>query len=168
MVYAPYKWATREYLGRLTNRFLLMNVAQDPVINIPLANTIQPTTNVDEVLKSLSIDSVGTAARTAVQGAGKMLIHTCPLYKRQYIRALGIETASGDGTLNSMVIKCRSAATYITLASQTASVSMWISMAALGRDIILEPDDALYCHVSAITGDSTWNVMLYMQEEYAF
>ncbi len=117
-----YEWVNTEVMQRLRTRYLLQAYPVDPDA-LAILRTIQPVTNLDELLKDSKQER---SAPVSITANGLFTFFTVPQGKRWTIRAIYLYLSTGTYQFNEIAMLDTIFNFPIYLFSAAASVLYWV------------------------------------------
>lgn len=142
---------------RLRSRFDL----SDLQLELPtLSETVVPTTNVDDLLKTTKVSLV----TSAVSATGFVTFLTVPAGKRYVIKNVLMNKSSGTWTFDRLAITKDTVQVYYDLVGSGVTFKRW----DIPISFKLDPGDSLQFYVDSYTGAGNMGTHIVYDEEDAF
>ena len=161
-MYRPYTWSSVGIIERLIKRFDLQEYPIAPDKALILPTTVQPITNIDELLRQLKIETLYGPSDPNTPGA--KVVHVIPSGKRQQFYIIGITTVAG--TTNRY--------TQLQISDGTTSLIYEEFAATLTQNVKIDPtffipeSFEIKVNVSVYNAGDTLRVQAIFLEEDAF
>lgn len=154
-------WSSVPIIGRLVARFNLDDHATESDAML-LPRTIQPTTNVDELLAENSIETSGTVDPGAT---GQFSIYTVPLGRKAVLHVARVAKIGGGGTIVFTQLSIYDGVTNMVLLGQAAAIDIQYT---LPHAVPMEEGWSVQVNVSAYTAGDDLNGQVLVTEQDAF
>jgi hypothetical protein len=157
-----YSWVNTSIIERIVTRFTLQDTPIELLKDWILNKTIQPITNIDELLLTTEIDaSVYTDG-----GVGNKAFVTVPAGERWTVRACHIIRATGDRTISALYLNDGTNAAKIK--TFAAATSEHISDLYTPPLKLAEGWSLVFTVDVGGGNDGTWNCRIYCDKELAY
>lgn len=149
---------------RLAVRYLARIEAEEEDPWPILLKTLQPTTDFDELAKTVATVAQPDVTRLHASGSGWETIIICPEGKRWEVYAFQAYRTVGDMTVSA--IATYGAGLHCRLFTQGAASHFYSDM--MLTPIKLDEGDVIDMSCAAVAADTTWGIAVFRQEEDAY